>query len=121
MRQCMQLFIGGRWVDPVSSTPMLVENPATELAFAQISLASGEDVNRAVAAARDAAAGFAATTPQQRIGLIEQLLEVYRRRLEEVATAISEEMGAPLQLCRQMQAATMPMLHRHWPQAALWC
>jgi aldehyde dehydrogenase (NAD+) len=107
MKQCRQFFIDGQWVDPLEPTSLLVENPATEEPIAVISLASKADVDRAVAAARRAFESFGATSPRERSGHIERLLEVYQRRYGEVARAISEEMGAPLRLCNEMQAATM--------------
>jgi aldehyde dehydrogenase (NAD+) len=108
MREMLQFYIGGEWVDPVHPNPHEVINPATEEVCGRISLGSKEDVDRAVAAANRAAEGYAATTPAQRIELLEAILEVFARRHDEVAQAIMEEMGAPWKLARQAQAASGP-------------
>lgn len=89
-------YIGGRWVAPAAQDDFEVIDPSTEEPCAVISLGSEADTNAAVAAARDAFDGWAATPPRDRIALVERILEVYKSRADDMATAITTEMGAPI-------------------------
>ncbi len=104
MRELTQFYIDGRWVDPAVPQAFDVVNPATETVTARISLGGEADVDRAVAAARKAFDGFARTSRQERVDLLEACAAVYEKRFEEIAAAISEEMGAPITLARTSQA-----------------
>ncbi len=106
MREHHQFYIDGRWVDPVGGGEAFeVINPATEARAGTIRLGSEADVEAAITAARRAFDGWSRTPLAQRQALLGRICEVYERRLEEMAAAISEEMGAPLkQLARAAQA-----------------
>lgn len=108
MREMLQFYVNGQWVDPEVANPVDVINPATEEPCGQISLGSAADVDKAVAAAKAAAPAFAATSREDRIALLEEILTVFERRHDEVATAIMEEMGAPWKLAKHAQAASGP-------------
>lgn len=97
MRKYDRFYINGEWVEPVAarSTFDLV-NPATEEAFACISLGGQEDVDRAVQAARGAFRTFGSTSKEDRIALLKRVIEVYRTREGDLMAAASEEMGTPL-------------------------
>jgi aldehyde dehydrogenase (NAD+) len=99
-----QFYIDGKWVDPIQGTEFKVINPATEEVAGVISLGSVADADSAVMAARRAFDAFSRTTPQQRLALLEKILIVYRQYYADIATAISEEMGAPIKLARGSQA-----------------
>jgi aldehyde dehydrogenase (NAD+) len=101
-----QFYINGQWVAPASPRDCDVINPSTEEACAVISLGSEADTNAAVAAARKAFDGWMATPPAERLALIEKLLEVYNRRADDMAAAISMEMGAPIDMSKQQQVTT---------------
>jgi len=106
MRDMLQFYIDGQWVDPLTPNPFDVINPATEEVCGRISLGSAADVDKAVAAANRAAESFAATSRDDRIALLQSILDVFARRHDEVATAIMEEMGAPWGLAKHAQAAS---------------
>lgn len=108
MREMLQFYIDGNWVDPAQARPLEVVNPATEEVCGYISLGSTEDVDKAVAAANRAAAGFALTSRADRVELLQSIIDVFDRRHDEVATAIMEEMGAPWGLAKYAQAASGP-------------
>jgi aldehyde dehydrogenase (NAD+) len=108
MREMLQFYIDGLWVDPVQPSPLDVINPASEGICGRISLGSVADVDKAVAAANKAAESFARTSRAERIDLLQAILDVFARRHEEVAIAIMEEMGAPWELARNAQAASGP-------------
>ncbi|BBD39584.1 aldehyde dehydrogenase family protein [Aminobacter sp. NyZ550] len=99
-------FIDGKWVAPTVAKELDVINPADEQPFAVISLGSAADVDKAVAAAQRAFPAWSATSREQRIALLEKLLAAYNRRVRDMAQAISWEMGAPIKLALEQQAAS---------------
>ena len=72
----LQFYINGAWVMPLGGVTLDVENPATEEIVAEVALGSVADVDRAVAAARTAFAGYASTPVAERIALLKRILEV---------------------------------------------
>lgn len=103
LKDCRQFYIGGRWVNPVEPRDFEVVNPATEEPIATISLGGATDVDRAVDAARDAFSSYSEASVADRVALLQRIIEVYQARAEEMAQAISEEMGAPLGFSRAAQ------------------
>ena len=95
MRHYDKFYIDGEWVDPVSSRPFELINPATEEPFATVSLGSAEDVDRAVKAARAAFPAFSSTSARERIALLERIIEAYSARVADLAVAVTEEIGSP--------------------------
>ncbi|MGB5720036.1 MAG: aldehyde dehydrogenase family protein, partial [Woeseiaceae bacterium] len=108
MLEKLQFYIDGKWVDPVEPRTLDVINPATEAVYGRISLGSAADVDIAVAAAKRAFESFSVTTREQRMQLLQSILDVYARRHDEVAEAIMDEMGAPWGLAKNAQAASGP-------------
>ena len=108
MRDMLQFYIDGKWVDPVTTNPLDVINPATEEVCGRISLGSAADVDLAVAAAKRAGANFALTTREERIELLQSILDNFAKRHDEIAEAIMDEMGAPWGLAKHAQAASGP-------------
>jgi acyl-CoA reductase-like NAD-dependent aldehyde dehydrogenase len=105
VRDCTRFYIEGRWVPPAAARTLEVINPATETVAGVISLGSRADVDRAVAAAQQAFESFSRTTRAERMALLEKIVAVYKRRMDDMAQAISEEMGAPLaKIARPLQA-----------------
>jgi len=96
----LDFYIDGAWVRPDSQVIEAVIDPSSEQVVARIILGNERDVNRAVAAAKAAFASFSATTPEQRIELLERIIDGYQRRSEALALAVHQEMGAPLSLAR---------------------
>jgi aldehyde dehydrogenase (NAD+) len=104
MQNHLKFYINGEWVDPLTPATIDVINPATEQAYTQISAGSAGDVDRAVAAARSAFENYSQWSVEQRLELLERIGEVYKTRFDDIATAISEEMGAPISMSRSSQA-----------------
>jgi aldehyde dehydrogenase (NAD+) len=98
-----QFFIGGRWVEPSSSARLDVINPATEQSCASIALGAVADVERAVAAAKAAFPAFSTTAREERVALLKRILGCYNARAEDLARAVSDEMGAPMSFAREAQ------------------
>lgn len=90
-----QFYIGGQWVAPSGTARLDVINPATEEAVASIAAGGPADVERAVAAARAAFPAYAATSREERLDLFERIAAAYKKRFDDMARAISAEMGAP--------------------------
>ncbi|HEV2676115.1 MAG TPA: aldehyde dehydrogenase family protein [Aliidongia sp.] len=105
MSHDLQFYIDGAWVDPISPKTLDVIDPSNEEAFAQISLGSAADADRAVAAAKAAFPAFSQTSRADRLQLLRRILEVYKSRYDEVARTLSREMGAPLKFAQTAQAA----------------
>ncbi len=106
MLEKLQFYIDGQWVDPVEPRTMDVVNPATEEVYGRISIGSAADVDKAVAAASRAFETFSKTSREERVELLQAILDVYKKRSEDVATAIMDEMGAPWGLAKYAQAAS---------------
>ena len=98
-----KFFIDGAWVDPVASETIDVVNPATEKPFARVGAGSAEDVDRAVAAARRAFVEYSQWSVKQRLDLLEKIRAAYKQHFDDIAQAISDEMGAPVDLARGYQ------------------
>jgi aldehyde dehydrogenase (NAD+) len=104
MKDYLKFYVDGKWVDPTERRDFTVVNPANEEPIAAISLGSAADVDRAVAAAKRAFESYSETSVEERLALLRRIIEVYKSKIEEMATAISQEMGAPISLSRKAQA-----------------
>jgi aldehyde dehydrogenase (NAD+) len=98
-----KFYIDGAWVDPVEPKELKVINPATEEVAGVISMGSSKDVERAVMAARRAFDSYSRTSPAERLALMERILAAYKAHYDEIAQAISIEMGAPITLSKGSQ------------------
>jgi aldehyde dehydrogenase (NAD+) len=103
MKDARQFYIDGNWVAPAQPRDFAVINPATEVQIATISLGSAADVDKAVAAAKRAFDSFSETTIEQRRELLARIVAVYKAKSQEMAQAISAEMGAPLAFAKAAQ------------------
>jgi aldehyde dehydrogenase (NAD+) len=103
MSNVLKFYINGAWVDPVKPATLDVINPATEEAYVKISVGAAADVDKAVAAAKAAFSKFAKTSKAERLKLLKRILEIYNERAEDIAQAVSDEMGAPLSWARDAQ------------------
>ena len=103
-----KFYINGEWLDPIRPNDFAVINPATEKPIGTISLGSADDVDRAVASARAAFASFSSTSKADRIEMLNAILAAYKKHYDDIAQAISDEMGAPMWLAKQGQAGSGP-------------
>ena len=106
----LKFYIDGAWVDPAAPSTLGVVNPATEETFAQISLGSQSDVDRAARAARRAFATYSVTSVEQRLFWLHKIIEGFRARLPELARMMTLEMGAPITFATERQA-TVALFH----------
>jgi aldehyde dehydrogenase (NAD+) len=119
MREALQFYIDGQWVDPAQpGTSLDVINPATEAPMGRIAMGSAADVDRAAKAAHAAFASFGRTSRAERLELLGAIAAEYQKRYPEIAAVITEEMGAPAWLSMQAQAA-LGMAHFQTAMAIL--
>jgi acyl-CoA reductase-like NAD-dependent aldehyde dehydrogenase len=111
VRDCTKFYIDGAWVEPAAPRALDVIDPATEAVAGVISLGSRTDVDRAVAAAQRAFETWSRATREERMAVLARIVEVYGRRLDDMAQAISEEMGAPLATVARPQQAPSGLGH----------
>jgi aldehyde dehydrogenase (NAD+) len=104
MDHTQQFYIDGTWVAPLTHDTLEVINPATEEPISSIAMGGPDDVDAAVAAAKAAFESFSLTSRDERLALLDRIIEVYASRLGELAEIISQEMGAPLWLAQRAQA-----------------
>ncbi|MFO0695180.1 MAG: aldehyde dehydrogenase family protein [Polyangiales bacterium] len=95
MHESTRFYIGGAWVTPLESRIVDVVDPATDEVVGKVALGGEADVDRAVAAAREAFPTFSRTTREERIELLEAIAARYQERQAELAAAVTTEMGAP--------------------------
>ncbi|WP_137701362.1 aldehyde dehydrogenase family protein [Marimonas lutisalis] len=98
-----QFYINGQWVDPIEGRDHHVIDPSTEEPVAVISLGGQADTDAAVAAAKAAFPSWMATPKEERIAMLEKLIDIYKARAEEMAEAITLEMGAPIDMAKTQQ------------------
>ena len=109
MQDATRHYINGGWVASIDGREMAVENPSTEEKIATITLGGAADADAAVAAAKAAFPAWAATDPLDRIAALERLMEVYKGQAEDMAQAISSEMGAPIALAKTAQVGALEL------------
>lgn len=98
------IYVGGAWTEPIGSGTMPIIDPATEDRIGTVSLATAADVDRAVRAATDAFASFGRWSKADRLALLTRIRDLTLKRREDLAQAISREMGAPITMARELQA-----------------
>lgn len=116
------IYIGGAWI-PSAGTGMIdVTDPSTEETIGRIPDGAPADVDRAVAAARAAFPGWAATPVEERARLLGRVAGALQERAEEIGALIAREMGMPIKLSVYIQAGlptidigAMPDILRAFP------
>ncbi|MDA9802494.1 aldehyde dehydrogenase family protein [Gammaproteobacteria bacterium] len=106
MSNHLKFYINGEWVLPLGSETIEVINPSNESVIGSISVGTKEDIDLAVASAKEAFKTFGFSSKEERIELLESIISEYEKRSEELAKTISEEMGAPLWLSNVAQVTS---------------
>tara|TARA_B100001123_G_scaffold226024_1_gene254401 strand:+ start:456 stop:1883 length:1428 start_codon:yes stop_codon:yes gene_type:complete len=104
MENLDKFYIDGKWVTPNSKQEMPVINPATEKKIGTVILGNDNDVDLAVKAANLAFETFSQSIKEERLKLLKRIHEVTSDRFEDLAQAMSNEMGAPITMAREAQA-----------------
>jgi aldehyde dehydrogenase (NAD+) len=111
-----KLYIGGEWVDPSGSETLDVVNSTTEEVIGRIPQSAPEDVDKAVAAARQAFESWSQTSLKDRADCMRQISGALAARSEEIGALVSQELGMPLKLSVQIQAGLPTMTFGSMPE-----
>jgi len=106
MKDKLDFYINGSWVESESTEKIEVINPANEELIGHISAGTKGDINSAVKAAFEAFKTYQYTTKEERIELLNNIIAEYENRYDDFVQTISEEMGAPIWLSEKAQAST---------------
>ena len=106
MLEKLQMYINGEWVDSYSTETIEVMNPSDDSVLGMIAAGNSDDVDKAVAAAKEAFIEFSFSTKEERVEILEKIIAEYEKRSEELAKTISKEMGAPLWLSNVAQVTS---------------
>jgi aldehyde dehydrogenase (NAD+) len=91
-----RFYIDGQWVGPAHpGNEIVVVNPATEEEVARVAAATPDDVEAAVQAAHRAFGPYSQTSREERIELLTALREAYKKRIPQIAEAMTTEVGIP--------------------------
>jgi aldehyde dehydrogenase (NAD+) len=106
-----RMLIGGKWLEAASGQTFETRNPATGELLANVAEGDAEDIDRAVAAAREAFNGpWSKVKPAQRQLILIRLAELVERDIEELAALDTLDMGAPITRTRNNRARAVGML-----------
>lgn len=104
MLQYSRIYVDGKWQDSKGAELIDVVNPATEAVIGQVPAGMAEDIDQAVAAARDALSSWSTTSPEVRAGYMKQIHQELVARAPEIAQVITDELGMPIKLSQRIQA-----------------
>ena len=89
-------YIDGRWVEPANSGQKELIDPFIEAPFATVATGgSADDVDKAVAAARQSFETYSKTSVEERIALIDRIIAAYEDRVDEIAACHGTGSGHP--------------------------
>ena len=120
MQKHDKLFIGGEWVAPATGNTIEVISPHTEEVVGVVPDASTADVDKAVAAARDAFDNgeWPRLKPEERIAAVQKFSDLYMGRMGDMAEVITTEMGSPISFSNLGQAPAAWMMLNTFIQLA---
>jgi aldehyde dehydrogenase (NAD+) len=106
-----KLFIGGEWVEPAGTGTIDVISPHSEERVGRVPEGTTADVDRAVAAARQAfdEGEWPRLSPAERVTAVRRFADLYATKFDEMATLITTEMGSPI-LFSQLAQAPVPWM-----------
>jgi acyl-CoA reductase-like NAD-dependent aldehyde dehydrogenase len=116
MQTYEQLYIDGAWVDPAGKGTIDVVSASTEAVMGRVPEGTPADVDRAVAAARAAFAGWSQTAKEERGKYLQRLSEGLGARMTDIATTIAGEVGMPMRLSQMIQAGLPTAVMSSYPQ-----
>jgi len=103
MPDLLKFYIDGAWVEPLGPERRTLIDPATEQPYGEVADGGTADIDRAVRAARAAFATYSVTDRAERLALLRRVIEAYKARYEDLAQALSRELGAPIGFARDQQ------------------
>src|SRR5690349_20102984 len=120
MREHQRLFIGGEWVEPAGTGTIDVISPHSEELVGRVPEGTAADIDRAVAAARDAFDNgeWPRLSPEDRIAAVQKFSEVYAAHIPDMAAVVTEEMGSPITFSNLAQSPAPWMMLNTFLQIA---
>jgi len=111
-----ELFIGGEWVAPSDRELFGVVSPSTEQVVGEVPLATDEDVDRAVAAARAAfdRGPWPRTPPAERADALARVGALLRKRESDIASVTVDEMGCAISQAPRAQTGLVAPLFEYY-------
>ena len=106
MKDKLQFYINGTWVESDSSERIEVINPANEEIVGHVTAGTAADIDKAVQAANKAFKTYQDTSRDDRIEILNNIITEYENRYDDFVQTITEEMGAPIWLSEKAQAST---------------
>ena len=106
MKDKLQFYINGVWVESDSSERIEVINPANEEVVGHVTAGTAADIDKAVQAANKAFKTYQDTSRDDRIEILNNIITEYENRYDDFVQTITEEMGAPIWLSEKAQAST---------------
>ena len=106
MKDKLNFYIDGSWIESESKERIEVINPANEELIGHITSGTKDDINKAVLAASKAFKTYQLTSKNDRIELLNNIISEYENRYDDLVQTITEEMGAPMWLSEKAQAST---------------
>ena len=98
-----KFYINGQWINSNSNKLLDVINPANEEIITQIAIGDEEDLNNAVKAAKNSFETWSVSSVEERLRLLTKLKEIYEKRFDDMAVAITTEMGCPKDFSSDVQ------------------
>ena len=108
MKDKLDFYINGAWVQSASSEEIEVINPANEEVIGHVTAGTKEDIDIAVNAAAKAFESFADSSKAERVELLKRVIAEYENRMQDFIDTISEEMGAPMWLSCLLYTSPSP-------------
>ena len=109
-----QLYINGKWVQPMGTGSIDVSNPATEEIIGKIPVGSADDVDKAASAARIAFDSWAKSSIEERINILNALSNALKEKGESIAQTITAEVGTPIGYSRVAMVGTPRVVSRSY-------
>lgn len=109
-----QLYINGKWVQPMGTGSIDVINPATEEIIGKIPVGSADDVDKAASAARIAFDSWAKSSIEERINVLNALSNALKEKGESIAQTITAEVGTPIGYSRVAMVGTPRVVSRSY-------
>jgi len=106
MKDKLQFYINGAWVESDSSERIEVINPANEEIVGHVTAGTAADIDKAVQSANKAFKTYQDTSRDDRIEILNNIITEYENRYDDFVQTITEEMGAPIWLSEKAQAST---------------
>jgi betaine-aldehyde dehydrogenase len=109
-----QLYIDGKWIQPIGTGSIDVINPATEEIIGKIPVGSKKDIDVAASAARIAFDSWSKSTIETRINILNALSNALKERGEDIAQTITAEVGTPIGYSRVAMVGTPRVVSRSY-------